>query len=92
MALVPTNLIELLINAQILNGIITPILLTFVLVLADRKRVLGEAANGPIFRVAATVCVAAIAVMAGAALVTEVGASSGFSEPRAGGRVSRPIP
>ncbi len=72
-ALVPTNLIELLINAQILNGIITPILLTFVLLLANRKRVLGEAANGPIFRVVATSCVAAIAVMAGAALVTEVG-------------------
>ena len=37
-ALIPGNLIQLLINAQLLNGIITPILLTYVLILANRKR------------------------------------------------------
>jgi NRAMP (natural resistance-associated macrophage protein)-like metal ion transporter len=77
-ALVPANLIQLLINAQILNGIITPILLTFVLLLANRAQVLGEAANGPVFRAVATVCVAIIAVMAAAAVVIEVGGFLGL--------------
>jgi Mn2+/Fe2+ NRAMP family transporter len=63
-ALAPGNLVDLLINTQILNGVITPIILTFILVLAGRRSVLGAAANGPIYRVAATICVAAIAAMA----------------------------
>jgi Mn2+/Fe2+ NRAMP family transporter len=63
-ALVPTNLIELLVQAQVLNGLITPILLTYVLVLANRRSVLGAAANGRVFRAVATLCVVVIAVMA----------------------------
>ena len=43
----PGNLIQLLINMQLLNGVITPIILTFILVLANRRSVLGVAANGP---------------------------------------------
>jgi Mn2+/Fe2+ NRAMP family transporter len=63
-ALVPGNLISLLVNAQILNGVITPILLGFILVLANRSSVLGAAANGRVFRAVATVAVALIGVMA----------------------------
>jgi NRAMP (natural resistance-associated macrophage protein)-like metal ion transporter len=63
-ALVPGNLISLLINAQILNGVITPILLGFILVLANRSSVLGKAANGRVFRAVATVAVGVIGVMA----------------------------
>jgi NRAMP (natural resistance-associated macrophage protein)-like metal ion transporter len=63
-ALVPGNLIKLLLNAQILNGIITPILLGFILLLANRADVLGPAANGRVFRRVATVTVAVVAVMA----------------------------
>jgi Mn2+/Fe2+ NRAMP family transporter len=40
-ALIPGNLIKLLVDAQVLNGLITPILLTYVLVLASRRSVLG---------------------------------------------------
>lgn len=71
-ALIPGNLIQLLIRAQILNGVITPILLTYILILAGRRSLLGTAANGPVFRTVATVSVAVIAVMAAAVLALTV--------------------
>jgi Mn2+/Fe2+ NRAMP family transporter len=48
--LVPGNLIHLIINTQVLEGIITPITLVFILVLANRRSVLGDAANGRLAR------------------------------------------
>ena len=63
-ALAPGNLISLVVDMQVLNGVITPVLLAFVLLLANRKSVLGDAANGPVFRAVATVSVAAVAVLA----------------------------
>jgi NRAMP (natural resistance-associated macrophage protein)-like metal ion transporter len=68
-ALIPSNLITLLVQAQILNGLITPILLTYVLVLANRRSVLGDAANGPAFRIIATISVASVAVLSATVLV-----------------------
>ncbi|MDQ2810610.1 MAG: divalent metal cation transporter [Actinomycetota bacterium] len=67
-ALIPGNLIQLLVQAQVLNGVITPVLLSYVLVLANRRSLLGKAANGPVFRVIATACVVVIAIMAVAVL------------------------
>ena len=78
-ALIPGNLIQLLVQAQVLNGLITPILLTYVLVLANRRTLLGEAANGPVFRAVATVCVAVIGVMAAAVLALTVAGWFGLS-------------
>lgn len=71
-ALVPGNLISLLVSAQILNGIITPILLAFILTLANRQNVLGEAANRRGFRAVATITVIVVAVMAATALITDL--------------------
>ena len=71
-ALVPGNLIDLLLNMQVLNGIITPIILTFILILANRRGVLGAAVNGPKFRVVAFICVLVIAVLAFVVLVQTV--------------------
>ncbi len=68
-ALAPGNLISLVVNMQVLNGLITPALLAFVLILANRRDVLGNAANHGWFRVLATVCVAAIGVLALAVVV-----------------------
>ena len=62
-ALMPGNLVELVINAQVLNGFITPVVLTYILILANRRSVLGDAANGPVFRMVATVCVAVVGVL-----------------------------
>jgi len=71
-ALAPGNLISLVVNMQVLNGVITPILLVFILMLANRKSVLGDAANGRLFRILATICVATVGVLALAVVVLRV--------------------
>jgi Mn2+/Fe2+ NRAMP family transporter len=71
-ALIPGNLIDLLITMQVLNGIITPIILIFILVLANRRSVLGDAANRPRFKVVATICVAVVSVLAAVVLVLTI--------------------
>jgi Mn2+/Fe2+ NRAMP family transporter len=71
-ALLPGNLIQLLLNMQVLNGFIAPIVLTFILILANRRNVLGSAVNGPRFRVLATICVVAVAILASIVFVQTV--------------------
>ena len=71
-ALLPGNLVSLVINAQVLNGFITPILLTYILILANRRSVLGDAANGPVFRAVATVCVAVVGILSAVVLVQTI--------------------
>jgi Mn2+/Fe2+ NRAMP family transporter len=71
-ALIPGNLINTLINAQVLNGIITPILLVYVLILANKRSLLGEAANGPVFRTVATVCIAIVSLLSLTVLIQTV--------------------
>jgi hypothetical protein len=61
-----------LVAAQVLNGFITPCLLTYVLILANRKSVLGAVANGPKFRVLATLCVGVVALLSATVLVQTV--------------------
>lgn len=62
-ALTPVNLIALLIGTQVLQGVVTPVVLIYILILANRREVLGTAANGPVFKVASTIAVAAISAM-----------------------------
>jgi Mn2+/Fe2+ NRAMP family transporter len=71
-ALIPVNLIDLLIGAQILNGFITPVILVFLYVLTNRHTVVGEAVNGPRFKVFALVSVIAVSALALVVLVTSV--------------------
>lgn len=78
LALIPGDLINLLIKAQVLNGLITPILLTYVLILANRRSVLGNAVNGRIFRIAATICVAAVALLSALVVAQTVTNAIGF--------------
>ena len=66
-ALIPVNLIDLLIGMQILNGFITPIILAFLFILTNRPSAVGEAVNGPRFKVFAFVCVVVVSVLAIAA-------------------------
>jgi Mn2+/Fe2+ NRAMP family transporter len=63
LALTHINLITLLIGTQVLQGIVTPVILVFILILTNRRSVLGNAANKPVFKVVATVCVAGISAM-----------------------------
>jgi Mn2+/Fe2+ NRAMP family transporter len=71
-ALVPGNLFRLLLNMQILNGIITPVILGFILVLANRRSVLGSAVNSPRFRLVATISVTVVAALALAVVLQTV--------------------
>ncbi|MGB8407109.1 MAG: divalent metal cation transporter [Mycobacterium sp.] len=71
-AMAPGNLVALVVNAQVLNGLITPLLLTYVLILANRSKVLGAAKNGPIFKTVATVCVAVVGLLSFVVLVETV--------------------
>jgi Mn2+/Fe2+ NRAMP family transporter len=56
-------LIKLLIGTQVLQGVVAPIVLTYILILANRRSLLGQAANGPFIRIAATIVVIAVASM-----------------------------
>jgi Mn2+/Fe2+ NRAMP family transporter len=71
-ALAPGNLVDLLLDMQFLNGLITPILLTFILVLANRRSLMGANANSPRLRILATSCTVAVAVLAGVVAVQTV--------------------
>ena len=71
-ALAPGNLISLVVNMQVVNGLITPALLAFILILANRRSVLGDAANGPLFRAVSTVCVVSVGVLALSVVVLKV--------------------
>ena len=71
-ALLPGNAVNLVINAQVLNGFITPVLLTYILILANRRSVLGNAANGPVFRAVATLCVIVVGLLSAVVLVQTV--------------------
>jgi Mn2+/Fe2+ NRAMP family transporter len=62
-AMTPVNLIKLLIGTQVLQGIVTPVVLIYILILTNRREVLGSAANRLGFRTAATIAVAGISVM-----------------------------
>ncbi len=58
--LVPGNLVTLIVNTQVLEGVITPITLLFILVLANRRSLLGSAANGPVARVLGAITVVTV--------------------------------
>jgi Mn2+/Fe2+ NRAMP family transporter len=62
--LVPGNLITLILNTQVLEGVITPMTLILILVLANRRSLLGSAANGRLARTLGGVCIVAVAAVA----------------------------
>jgi NRAMP (natural resistance-associated macrophage protein)-like metal ion transporter len=78
-ALAPGNLIRLLINMQVLNGFVTPVVLVFILILANRRSVLGDAVNGRRFNVVATISVIAVAILAAVVFVQTVSGWIGLS-------------
>ena len=62
-----------------MNGLITPILLTYVLILANRASVLGNAANGRVFKIIATISVVTVALLSLTVLVQSVLSGFGIS-------------
>jgi len=57
------NLISLLIGTQVLQGIVTPVILIYILILTSRRSVLGKAVNKPVFQAVAGLCVIGISAM-----------------------------
>ncbi|MGW7822490.1 divalent metal cation transporter [Streptomyces puniciscabiei] len=62
-AMTPVDVIQLLIGTQGLQGLISPVVLVYLLVLTNRRSVLGHAANSPRYRIAATIVVVGVAGM-----------------------------
>ncbi len=67
--LVPGNLITLILNTQVLEGVITPMTLILILILANRRSLLGSAANGPWARWLGGVSIVSVAAVASAYVV-----------------------
>ncbi len=63
--LIPGNLITLILNTQVLEGVITPMTLILILVLANRRSLLGAAANGPVARWVGGLAIVSVAIVAG---------------------------
>jgi NRAMP (natural resistance-associated macrophage protein)-like metal ion transporter len=70
--LVPGNLITLILNTQVLEGVITPMTLILILVLANRRSLLGSAANGPVARWVGGLAIVSVAIVAGVYVVLTV--------------------
>jgi len=62
--LTPVNLISLLIGTQVVQGLVTPITLAFIVVLANRRSVLGEWANGPVLKTVSGIVTAVVSATA----------------------------
>jgi Mn2+/Fe2+ NRAMP family transporter len=70
--LVPGNLITLILNTQVLEGVITPVTLILILVLANRRSLMGSATNGPFARTLGGVCIVSVAVVASVYVILTV--------------------
>jgi Mn2+/Fe2+ NRAMP family transporter len=71
-AMTPIDVIQLLIGTQVLQGLITPVVLVYLLILTNRRSLLGEHANKRGFRIVATVVVVGVATMSTILLVDTV--------------------
>jgi Mn2+/Fe2+ NRAMP family transporter len=71
-ALTTSNLVRLLLVTQILNGLITPVILAFILVMANRRSLLGDAANGRVFGWVSTIAVLVVGALSLTVLVQTV--------------------
>jgi Mn2+/Fe2+ NRAMP family transporter len=68
-AMTPVNVISVLIGSQVLQGLISPVILVFILILANRRSVLGTLANSRRYKIAASIVVTGIALMSTALLL-----------------------
>jgi Mn2+/Fe2+ NRAMP family transporter len=72
--LAPIDLISLLIGTQVVEGIVTPITLAFIVTLANRRSVLGSWANGPVLKVVSGTVTLVVGLMAlGLVVLTVLG-------------------
>ena len=79
MVLIPGNLFRLIINTQVLEGVVTPITLVFVLILANRRSLLGDAANGRLARTVGLITVIVVGTFATCLVLLTLGGWFGLS-------------
>ena len=77
--LIPGNLFLLIINTQVLEGVVTPITLVFVLILANRRSLLGAAANGKLARTVGLITVVVVGAFASFLVVVTILGWAGVS-------------
>ena len=77
--LIPGNLFRLIINTQVLEGVVTPITLVFVLILANRRSLLGDAANGRLARTVGLITVIVVGTFATFLVLLTLGGWFGLS-------------
>jgi len=77
--LIPGNLFRLIINTQVLEGVVTPITLVFVLILANRRSLLGDAANGRLARTVGLITVIVVGTFATCLVLLTLGGWFGLS-------------
>jgi len=70
--LLPGNIITLIINTQVLEGVITPMTLILILILANRRSLLGAAANGPLARWLGGAAIVSVALVAAVYVVLTI--------------------
>ena len=72
--LAPIDLISLLIGTQVVEGVVTPITLAFIVTLANRRSVLGDWVNGPILKLVSGAVTLIVGLMAlGLVVLTVLG-------------------
>ena len=77
--LLPGNLFQLIINTQVLEGVVTPITLVFLLILANRRTLLGAAANGRLARTVGLITVVVVGSFASFLVLLTVAGWLGIS-------------
>jgi Mn2+/Fe2+ NRAMP family transporter len=82
MILVPgVPLLKIILASQVLNGLLLPVILVFMALLVNRRELMGEFRNGPVYNTITWVTTAVLIVLAGAMVVTSLmpgGAAAGF--------------
>ncbi len=68
----PDHLVQVLLILQDVNAAMSPILLTFIVLLVNNRRLMGRRVNGPIRNVIAWATVAVIAVLVVLLLVSSI--------------------
>jgi NRAMP (natural resistance-associated macrophage protein)-like metal ion transporter len=67
-----TAVVQLLLLVQVVNGVILPVLLVFIIRLVNNREIMGEYTNGPVYNALAWITVVAVAALSLLMVVTTV--------------------
>ena len=64
------SLVQVMFWSQVINGLLLPVILVFMLLLVNDRRIMGEYANGPVYNAVCWFSVAALTVVSGVYVVS----------------------